>query len=268
MRRTIISGLLLACFVCIAPVAAQTSPAPEPTVSVSLDTLNRAVEVLERLSSSNTNTVNAAVLLQGIINLVIFGGGLLFVWRGGLKPLHETITSDRARATKAEAEEERVRVAAAADKQLQDGLRLKQAEALQTTAQELGKVATIMSEAEENAKRRTTTAVSEVNTHTDGAHLETRREIAELRKEVTAVTTALERVERRLGSKGEDDTADLSLSSALTMLRHIEQRLDQLGTGPLDPSKVPDHDPALTDGKSTNDVWSGDHPPNLPPEQP
>lgn len=242
--QTHLLRIVLACcctLFMVAPLQAQTgvAPTPEPTIGVSLDTLSRAVDALERLSSSNTNTVNAAVVLQSVFNLIIFGGGLLFVWRGGLKPLHETMQSDRQRATKAEADEERVRLEAAADKRFQDELRLKHTEAIKATAEELGRVATILNETETRAQARANAAVEAVNTHTTNT-------ISEAKAQLVAASDKIEAAAKDIQEVVTKAHLDGKLTPILDELRRIRERL--LMEHPV--SVEPPADAPLTDGKS------------------
>ncbi len=271
-RRTLICILLLACFVGVLPVAAQpTPPASVPTAA--LEALNRAVDSLEHISESNTTTVNAAVLLQGIVNLVFFVGGLLFVWRGGLKPIHDTIESDRKRAAKAEDDEERLRIRSEANETLQNEIRQKMADALLKTAEAQERMAN-NTETKAEAGLRTEAAVGQINTHTDAAHEATRDLIkafeGRLDTALARLDDAYASIDKRLGSV--DDTIRINLNEVRSELTTIKQDVAHVkgDTDKLNPAKVPQEPPApneVVKGKEPEpDIWAQDNPPNLPPE--
>lgn len=246
MRRTlrrILLCFLLACFVSITPVTAQTPTGPTATTLVQ--------EVSEATQTLGILTVVVLVVLGILAAIVVI---VLVVAAKGLQPLLNTIKS--LNDAREDLQGELFKRLEAGDKERQ-----KTAEINERTVSALNE-----RETKTEAEARSDAAVTAINTHTDGAHDTTRREIAELRKEVSTVIQSLERVEKRLGGGEGDDTADLSLSAAFHMLKHIERRLDQLGTGPLDPSRVPDTDPTAGSTPKEPDVWSGDHPEGLPPD--
>lgn len=242
MRRITLCIVLLACFVRISPVAAQTTPNPTTLVQ----------EVSEATQTLGILTVVILVVLGILAVIVVI---VLVVAAKGLSPLLNTIrTLNDARG---DLQDQLFKRLEAGDKE-----RAKTAEINERTVSALNE-----RETKTEAEARSDAAVTAINTHTDGARDTTRREIAELRKKVSTVIQSLERVEKRLGGSDGDDTADLSLSAAFHMLKHIERRLDQLGTGPLDPAKVPDTDPAAGSTQKEPDPWqTDDNPPNLPPE--
>lgn len=235
MRRTFISVLLLACFVSIAPAAAQ--PVTPPTAGADVIADRVALDVQQVGGTSNA------------IQLIVVGIVLVVAWKG-LSPLLATIKS--LNDARDELQGELFKRLEAGDRE-----RARTAEINERTVSALNE-----RETKQEAEARSDAAVVRITAHTDSAHEVTRKEIAELRKEVSTVIHSLERVEKRLGGGDGDDTADLSLSAAFHMLKHIERRLDQLGTGPLDPAKLPAEPPA----PKHTDVWAQDNPPNLPPE--
>jgi hypothetical protein len=233
--------LLLACFVRIAPAAAQSVTPPTAEADVIAERVAAAVQQVGGTSNA--------------IQLIVVGIVLVVAWKG-LSPLLATIKS--LNDARDELQGELFKRLEAGDKE-----RAKTAEINERTVSALNE-----RETKQEAEARSDAAVVRINTHTDSAHDVTRKEIAELRKEVSTVIHSLERVEKRLGGGDGDDTADLSLSAAFHMLKHIERRLDQLGTGPLDPAKVPAEPPAPSGVRAAAepDIWSGDHPAGLPPE--
>lgn len=239
LRQILLCFLLLACFVSIAPVTAQTPTGPTATTLVQ--------EVSEATQTLGILTVVILVVLGILAVIVVI---VLVVAAKGLQPLLNTIrTLNDARG---DLQDQLFKRLEAGDKE-----RAKTAEINERTVSALNE-----RETKTEAEARSDAAVKAVNTHTDASAIETRREIATLRTEVSTVIESLKRVEKRLGGGEGDDTADLSLSAAFRMLSHIERRLDQLGTGPLDPAKVPQEPPP----SSEPGVWSGDHPEGLPPE--
>jgi F0F1-type ATP synthase membrane subunit b/b' len=221
----------------VVPVMAQVStPTPAAVNNATLDALARAVDALERLSASTDTTLNAAVLLQIIVNLVIFGGGLAFVWRGGLKPLHDTMTSDRQRAAKAEEDEKRVRDEAAEDKRLANEHRSRQATALEAVASHQERTAKILSETEDKAQSRTDNAVQAINDHTDEA-------LKPVGETLDGVVKSLKELRENVVTQSKFDDAMTPLKEAIDAIIQKVGALQPLTPVPAPPPDAPS-DPA------------------------
>ena len=262
MRRTFISGLLLACFVSITPVAAQpVTPTPRPaSSSAELQILNEISQRLQTMSSTSDSTTNAAVLMLGGAFFVLMLAALVVVvWiaRGGLVPIWQTITAERQRANQAEQSETRMQLAVVDQERRADEYRSKTAQAMQATAQSQERMANILStvETSDQASRGRQTAVATITTHVTNDGNLTRNDMKRLEGKLDRALAWME--------KGDDP----DIAAARQEIIEAREEVVKMGdTGPLDPSKVPDTDPAADSTLKEPDPWQGDHPPNLPPE--
>lgn len=235
-----------------ATVQAQTGipgPTPQPSggVSEELQVLDQIASRLETMSATDAGTTNGAVLMLGggffVLMLVIL---IVVVWiaRGGLTPLFQTIQAERQRAQKAELDEERLRLQAAEDLRIQNEHRVKMAEALQKAAEAQERMATAQgnTETKEEATKGRGEAVVSINTHTDQAHADTLIAIERLlERALKGVNFAQSKDEQRMSQ--EHETADLTLPQVQTTLMEAQKQVKKLhDTGPLGQPSPPTND--------------------------
>ncbi len=257
MRRTFISGLLLACFVSITPAAAQpVTPTPRPaSSSAELQILNEISQRLQTMSSTSDSTTNAAVLMLGGAFFVLMLAALVVVvWiaRGGLVPIWQTITAERQRANQAEQSETRMQLAVVDQERRADEYRSKTAQAMQATAQFQERTANILSNVEtsEQASKGRETAVETLKTHVTNDGNLTRADMKRLEN----------KLDRALARMRRDDDPDIA-AARQEIIEARDEVVKLSDTGELDPAKVPATDPAANSKPSEPDIWAQDNPP-------
>lgn len=218
MRRSlplIIGALLLFA----APVFSQAAP-PTPTpISPEMQALDRIAQTLSTLSASSSSTVNGVVVLLAVCLVFLIATAFVvavWVFRGGAKPIFDTLRDAQQRAAQAEQSETHLRTLSdQKDKQAQE-LRTQQAASLDSAAKSLEKVASTMisMETRQEASDGRTSVVSAVNSHTSADGDQTR--------------AALKEVVEKVGEVREVVDKAATVEALDTALRPLKQQLDAM----------------------------------------
>lgn len=223
--------------VSVSPLQGQGTTPPAPTAQEAA-WLKEIFDYARTAAASETSTVNSSVVLLGIFNLLFLFVVLVFIWRGGLKPLFDTVTAERKRASVAEKSETQMRTISDKRDREQDEYRRRTADTLERTAAILSGI-----ESAQQAQARTDNAVTkiitDINTHTDETMTDAK----------TKLEKAAEQVEQAAQTIGDVVTKD-HLSNELKPIREELHDIavtlrEKGGTNPLNPAHVPDVDPAL-----------------------
>lgn len=225
-RLAVVSFFTLALLVAPVPLSAQSTPTPPAPIG---DMGERIVDVVERVGG-----VSNAIQL----GVVLF---LLFVAYRGLKPMLDALKDEREarkeeRQERLEAQRElaalRERQAAAEERRI--AAQERQAELEEKMVERLKEL-----EPASEAKAGRTTAVETINQHTTGV-------MAEAKEQLTTAATKIEEAAASVKNLVTIDHLDGRLNPILQQLQDISTELRKRAgdTGNLDPSKVPDSDPA------------------------
>lgn len=243
--------LLLLCVLSVAPAYGQPVTPTPPNATTFI------TEVAETTQALGILTVVVLVVLGVLAVIVLIV--LAVAWKG-LSPLLSTIkTLNDARDDLQE--------------QLFNRLEKGDIERATTAAINRETVNALKErETKTEAQTRSDAAVGQINEHTDIAQRETQRLMAEfegrLNKALEQLGEATRSIDNRLGAV--DDTIRIKLEDVRGELNAIKHSVEQakIDTDKLDPSKVPDIDPAEAArhadiAPKPPSVWDGDHPPNV-----
>lgn len=251
-----IPAALAVLLLCVAPVLAQpvtpTPRAPASGLSAEMQVLDHIASLLEAMSATDTSTVNAAVLLLGaafFVLMVIALVVILWISRGGLTPLWQTITAERQRATAAEQSELRLQTIGDERERREDEYRAKTATAMQTSSEIQERTAHILEglETTEQAAQGRKTAVETVTQHVTNDGNLTRNDVKGLKAQLDRLLELLSKDDKR----GDPDMAE-ARGRVIEITESVVKMTDTGELPPLD--SITKEDP----GKS--DIWSGDTP--------
>lgn len=257
--------LLLLCVLSVAPAYGQpVTPTPRPSTgfSTEMQLLDQIAARLETMSQTDASAANAGVLILGgsffVLMLVVL---VVTVWiaRGGLTPIWQTITAERQRATQAEQSELRMQTISDERERKADEYRSKTAQAMQATAESQERMGHILGniETHEQAKAERKSAVQTITQHVTSDGNQTRADVKQVNDKLDQVLALLSKDDKR---------GDPDITEARGRIIEVKESVVKLAdTGPLDPAAVPAVDPAeaARHADVAPDIWAQDNPPGV-----
>jgi DNA repair exonuclease SbcCD ATPase subunit len=238
-------GISLLLFVVPAVQAQGTPTAPRPPTAQEAQWLRDFFDYARQAAGTDASTVNSSVLLLGLFNLLFLLVVLIFIWRGGLKPIFDTVNAERKRASNAEKSETQMRSLKDSSERKAEEYRANTAQSMVRLAETQERTVTILNglESGQQAQARTdgavTKIVADVNTHIDDTFRDAKDKLDQ----------AAEHVEKAADTIG-DVVTKQHLTSELEPireeLRDIAVTLRKKGdTNPLPPLPEGFTDPSL-----------------------
>lgn len=259
--------LLLLCLLSVAPAYGQpVTPTPRPsTFSTEMQLLDQIAARLETMSATDASAANAGVLILGgsffVLMLVVL---VVTVWiaRGGLVPIWQTITAERQRATQAEQSELRMQTISDERERKADEYRSKTAQAMQATAESQERMGHILGsmETSEQASQGRKNAVATITQHVTSDGNQTRADVKQVKEKLDQVLALLSKEDKRL---------DPDITEARVQITEVKEQVVRMSdTGELDPAKVPAVDPKEAARRADvapepPDIWAQDNPDNV-----
>lgn len=261
--------LLLFCILSVVPAYGQpVTPVPTPrpsAFSTEMQLLDQIASRLETMSATDASSANAGVLILGgsffVLMLVVL---VVTVWiaRGGLTPIWQTITAERQRATQAEQSELRMQTISDERERKADEYRSRTAQAMQATAESQERMGHILGniETHEQASTGRKNAVATITQHVTSDGNQTRADVKRVNEKLDRVLEILSKEDKRL---------DPDITEARVQITEVKESVVKLAdTGELNPAKVPAVDPAeavrhADVAPAPPDIWADDNPPNV-----
>lgn len=234
----------------LASLALVCTPLGNQRLHAQPDVGDTAGDVLE-VATESAQTIGAAatvaVIVSVIVLVIVVGGAIglvVFIWKGGLKPLFGLIdkANQKADAADKRADDER-EAREASEKRLteyrerQAAAELVKADALERQVAASEKLAERMSKIEtsEQAKQGRDDAVQQVNKHTDDT-------VEPIVKAVDNILKLL--TDDKAVRDKRDGDFDKKLDEAIRELRQLKNAVMKGDTGELNPDAVPTEDPS------------------------
>lgn len=256
-RRWQLKRIAVISFACIllvqfVPVYAQTTPTPpRPPTAQEAKWLSEFFDYARQAASTDASTVNSSVLLLGLFNLLFLLVVLIFIWRGGLKPLFDTVNAERKRASNAEKSETQMRTLKDNSERKAEEYRAQTAQSMKdaagfmkVTAETQERMLTMLNgiESGQQAQTRTDLAIKTINEHTDAALTDTKDKLEAAASHIEAAAQTIGDVVTKDGLDKELKPIHDKLDIIVGEIREVRKKGD---TAPLDPANARDTDPAL-----------------------
>lgn len=253
-----LSLLLLLCLLSVAPVYGQpVTPTPRPsTFSTEMQLLDQIAARLEAMSSTDASAANAGVLILGgsffVLMLVVL---VVTVWiaRGGLVPIWQTITAERQRATQAEQSELRIQTISDERERKADEYRSKTAQAMQATAESQERMGHILGsmETSEQASQGRKNAVATITQHVTSDGNQTRADVKQVKDKLDQVLALLSKEDKRL---------DPDITEARVQITEVKEQVVRMS----DTKELPPLDTITKEDPGKSSIWdTDDNPPNV-----
>lgn len=222
----------------IVPVYAQTATPNAPNIPSSV-----VRDVAEATQTLGVMTVVILVALAVLVGIVVFFIiGALRVSAPLLTTIQKLIASRDDLQRETDEKERR-----------QDEYRAQTAQSMKLAAEAQERTVNVLLnlETRKEAQDGRKTAVETITEHTDGA-------LKPLAEQIDGIIKLLVADQQEQARRA--NALDGKVDEAIRELRQLKTAILKGDTNPLDPSKVPDTDPATPAPNAAADVWQGDHP--------